>query len=185
MWSAIFEGIGRGGARKHPSRWIGLVCGRPQCETVEPSLASAMAGMDIVYSVQQYVSKMTEGVSGMKALLLDKETTGVVSMVCSRSQVLEKEVFLFQRLDAQRRGQVLSRRRVCRPQAARHIDCPGSSRGGFKNNRIARKLRGSQTLAISCGAQTIVPLASKTSLKLPDPGCRCSRGHAPALPHSG
>ncbi|KAJ1480060.1 Sec1-like protein [Baffinella frigidus] len=66
-----------------------------------------MAGMDIVYSVQQYVSKMTEGVSGMKALLLDKETTGVVSMVCSRSQVLEKEVFLFQRLDAQRRGQML------------------------------------------------------------------------------
>ena len=79
-----------------------------------------MAGMDIVYSVQQYVSKMTEGVSGMKALLLDKETTGVVSMVCSRSQVLEKEVFLFQRLDAQRRGQVLSRRRVCRPRGT-HI----------------------------------------------------------------
>ena len=64
--------------------------------------------MDIVYAVQQYVSKMTEGVSGMKALLLDKETTSVVSMVCSRSQVLEMEVFLFQRLDAQRRGQVMA-----------------------------------------------------------------------------
>lgn len=86
-----------------------------------------MAGMDIVYSVQQYVSKMTEGVSGMKALLLDKETTGVVSMVCSRSQVLEKEVFLFQRLDAQRRGQVFSLSRVCLLRAPKHPDCAGSS----------------------------------------------------------
>ena len=74
-----------------------------------------------------------EGVSGMKALLLDKEvcdvcpwhsmwkfalrcffpdmrafqTTAIVSMVISRSQVLEKEVFLFQRIDAQGRGEML------------------------------------------------------------------------------
>mmetsp|Transcript_1481 Transcript_1481/g.3326 ORF Transcript_1481/g.3326 Transcript_1481/m.3326 type:complete len:594 (-) Transcript_1481:583-2364(-) len=63
--------------------------------------------MDVIHAVQRYVARMTEGVSGMKALLLDKETTVMVSMVCSRSQVLEKEVFLFQRLDAQRRGQML------------------------------------------------------------------------------
>ena len=63
--------------------------------------------MDVVLAVQQYVARMTEGVSGMKALLLDKETTAMVSMVISRSQVLEKEVFLFQRLDAQGRGQML------------------------------------------------------------------------------
>jgi vacuolar protein sorting-associated protein 45 len=43
----------------------------------------------------------------MKALLLDKETTAMVSMVYSRSKVLEKEVFLFQRLDAERRGEML------------------------------------------------------------------------------
>jgi len=137
--------------------------------------------MDVVLAVQQYVARMTEGVSGMKALLLDKEvfeyvntymptvwhvmlccarrapgemfpngenlglcivdacslahahklthiyahahtlvhlhtyntllkhtqTTAMVSMVISRSQVLEKEVFLFQRIDAQGRGQML------------------------------------------------------------------------------
>jgi hypothetical protein len=75
---------------------------------------------------------MMEGVSGMKALLLDKEvcdvcpwhsmwkfrcavfpdmltfqTTAIVSMVINRSQVLEKEVFLFQRIDAQGRGEML------------------------------------------------------------------------------
>ena len=63
--------------------------------------------MDVVLAVQQYVARMTEGVSGMKALLLDRETTAMVSMVISRSQVLEKEVFLFQRIDAQGRGQML------------------------------------------------------------------------------
>lgn len=35
------------------------------------------------------------------------QTTAMVSMVISRSQVLEKEVFLFQRIDAQGRGQML------------------------------------------------------------------------------
>jgi hypothetical protein len=39
--------------------------------------------------------------------LLSQETTVIVSMVFSRSKVLEKEVFLFQRLDAERRGQML------------------------------------------------------------------------------
>ncbi|EKX54512.1 vacuolar protein sorting 45B [Guillardia theta CCMP2712] len=63
--------------------------------------------MDVIHAVQQYVSRMTEGVGGMKALLLDKETTAIVSMVISRSQVLEKEVFLFQRLDAGGRGRML------------------------------------------------------------------------------
>mmetsp|Transcript_5335 Transcript_5335/g.13525 ORF Transcript_5335/g.13525 Transcript_5335/m.13525 type:complete len:607 (+) Transcript_5335:274-2094(+) len=63
--------------------------------------------MDVVYAVQQYVTRMTESVTGMKSLLLDKETTVIVSMVFSRSKVLEKEVFLFQRLDAERRGQML------------------------------------------------------------------------------
>ena len=29
--------------------------------------------MDVVLAVQQYVARMTDGVSGMKALLLDKE----------------------------------------------------------------------------------------------------------------
>lgn len=45
----------------------------------------------------------------MRMLLyaLSQETTVIVSMVFSRSKVLEKEVFLFQRLDAERRGQML------------------------------------------------------------------------------
>ena len=45
----------------------------------------------------------------MRSLLtwFELQTTAMVSMVISRSQVLEKEVFLFQRLDAQGRGQML------------------------------------------------------------------------------
>ena len=33
----------------------------------------ARGRMDVVLAVQQYVARMTDGVSGMKALLLDKE----------------------------------------------------------------------------------------------------------------
>ena len=44
----------------------------PRKEAEQKSLA-ALNIMDVVLAVQQYVARMTEGVSGMKALLLDKE----------------------------------------------------------------------------------------------------------------
>ena len=49
----------------------------------------------------------------------------MVSMVISRSQVLEKEVFLFQRIDAQGRGQMLHLKAVVflRPTRVRFITC--------------------------------------------------------------
>lgn len=37
------------------------------------SCVSEIGEMDVVLAVQQYVARMTDGVSGMKALLLDKE----------------------------------------------------------------------------------------------------------------
>ncbi|KAF6212087.1 hypothetical protein GE061_012607 [Apolygus lucorum] len=36
---------------------------------------------------------------GMKVLLLDKQTTSIISMVYSQSEILQKEVYLFERLD--------------------------------------------------------------------------------------
>lgn len=60
--------------------------------------------MNTITAVKQYVSKMVEDSgSGMKVLLMDKETTGIVSMVYSQSEILQKEVYLFERIDASNR----------------------------------------------------------------------------------
>ncbi|OWR55084.1 vacuolar protein sorting-associated protein 45 [Danaus plexippus plexippus] len=37
---------------------------------------------------------------GMKVILMDKETTSIVSMVFSQSEILQKEVYLFERIDS-------------------------------------------------------------------------------------
>lgn len=43
---------------------------------------------------------MVDGISGMKVLILDAETTGIISMVFSQSDILEHEVFLVDRIDS-------------------------------------------------------------------------------------
>lgn len=42
----------------------------------------------------------------MKVLLLDADTTRIVSTVYSQSEILEQEVYLVERLDADRRDQL-------------------------------------------------------------------------------
>jgi hypothetical protein len=59
--------------------------------------------MNVIQAIQDYITKMITNIPGMKVLLLDKETTGIVSMVYSQSQILQKEVYLFERLDAKNR----------------------------------------------------------------------------------
>jgi len=60
--------------------------------------------MNVIVAVKQYVTKMIDDAGpGMKVLLMDKETTGIVSMVYAQSEILQKEVFLFERLDSQGR----------------------------------------------------------------------------------
>lgn len=39
---------------------------------------------------------------GMKILLMDKDTTGIISMVFSQSDMLQKEVYIFERIDTAR-----------------------------------------------------------------------------------
>jgi len=57
--------------------------------------------MDVVLAVKKYVSKMiTDSGGGMKVLLMDKETTGIVSVVYARSEILQKEVYLFETIDS-------------------------------------------------------------------------------------
>lgn len=56
--------------------------------------------MDLVGVVRFYIDKMLKQVKGMKALLLDAETTKIVSLVFSQTEILQQEVFLVERLDS-------------------------------------------------------------------------------------
>ena len=48
--------------------------------------------MSLLALVKSYVDKMFQSIAGMKVLLLDRETAGIISMVYSMSQILQKEV---------------------------------------------------------------------------------------------
>lgn len=70
--------------------------------------------MNVILAVKQYISKMIEDSgTGMKVLLMDKETTSVVSMVYSQSEILQKEVFLFERIDVGGRETMKHLKCVC------------------------------------------------------------------------
>ena len=56
---------------------------------------------------------MLISVPDMKILLLDHETTGVLSMAFTQSEVMEREVFLFDRLDNSKRERMMHLKAVC------------------------------------------------------------------------
>lgn len=56
--------------------------------------------MNVISAVKAYITKMTEeSEPGMKILLMDKETTSIVSMVYGQSEILQREVYLLERID--------------------------------------------------------------------------------------
>lgn len=63
--------------------------------------------MDLSYVVRYYIEKMLKEVTGMKAMLLDSETTRIVSTVYSQSEILEQEVYLVEKLDSDPGEQLL------------------------------------------------------------------------------
>ncbi|KAF6076319.1 vacuolar protein sorting 45-like protein [Phyllostomus discolor] len=70
--------------------------------------------MNVVFAVKQYVSKMIEDSGpGMKVLVMDKETTGIVSMVYTQSEILQKEVYLFERIDSPNREIMKHLKAIC------------------------------------------------------------------------
>uniref|UniRef100_A0A8C3XTW9 Vacuolar protein sorting-associated protein 45 n=1 Tax=Chelydra serpentina TaxID=8475 RepID=A0A8C3XTW9_CHESE len=70
--------------------------------------------MNVVFAVKQYVSKMIEDSGpGMKVLLMDKETTSIVSMVYTQSEILQKEVYLFERIDSLNRETMKHLKAIC------------------------------------------------------------------------
>ncbi|XP_069796694.1 vacuolar protein sorting-associated protein 45 isoform X1 [Narcine bancroftii] len=70
--------------------------------------------MNVVLAVKQYVSKMIEESGpGMKVLLMDKETTSIVSMVYTQSEILQKEVYLFERIESTNRETMKHLKAIC------------------------------------------------------------------------
>ncbi|XP_054711867.1 vacuolar protein sorting-associated protein 45-like isoform X2 [Uloborus diversus] len=68
--------------------------------------------MNVVAAIKLYVNKMIDDCgSGMKVLLMDKETISIVSMAFAQSEILQKEVFLFEMLD------------VVRSEPMKHLKC--------------------------------------------------------------
>eukprot|EP01068_Selenidium_serpulae_P005026 Selendium_serpulae@DN3838_c0_g1_i4.p1 len=79
--------------------------------------AGATAGvksMQMFDVLAEYLRHVTDKVGGLKVLLLDSETQGIISLVLSQSEVLAKEVFLVQRLDSsEEREQMLHLNAIC------------------------------------------------------------------------
>ncbi|KAK0079672.1 hypothetical protein PV325_000961 [Microctonus aethiopoides] len=64
--------------------------------------------MNVVTALKFYITRMTEESGpGMKVLLMDKQTTSIVSLVYSHSEILMKEVYLFEKIDAPVRSEAL------------------------------------------------------------------------------
>ncbi|KAJ2685491.1 vacuolar protein sorting-associated protein 45 [Coemansia spiralis] len=67
--------------------------------------------MDAVKAIQYYTNRMVTDVSGMKVLLLDRETTPMISLVSTQSYLLAKETYLVDRIENSGRD------------AMRHLKC--------------------------------------------------------------
>lgn len=64
--------------------------------------------MNLITALKFYVTRMTEESGpGMKVLLMDKQTTSIVSLLYSQSEIFLKEVYLFERIDTNVRNEGL------------------------------------------------------------------------------
>ncbi|KAJ1919324.1 vacuolar protein sorting-associated protein 45 [Tieghemiomyces parasiticus] len=69
--------------------------------------------MDVIQAVQVYLNKMVTDVSGMKVLLMDKETTSITSAAITQSSLLAKETFLVDRLEHEQRDVMMHLKCLC------------------------------------------------------------------------
>uniref|UniRef100_A0A7E4W499 Vacuolar protein sorting-associated protein 45 n=1 Tax=Panagrellus redivivus TaxID=6233 RepID=A0A7E4W499_PANRE len=73
-----------------------------------PTEDIVMVNMDILVTTQQYIHEMTRLAGpGMKVMLMDKETTPIVSCAFAQSEMMSREVFLFERIDTGAEREVL------------------------------------------------------------------------------
>ncbi|KAI8976487.1 Sec1-like protein [Pilobolus umbonatus] len=69
--------------------------------------------MDVIKAVQHYADKMINDVPGMKALLLDIDTTAIISLVTTQSHLLTKECYLIDRIDNTNRDKMKHMKCIC------------------------------------------------------------------------
>jgi len=69
--------------------------------------------MDLTNVLRGYFSKVVDGVSGMKVLVLDKETVRIIGTVLSQSEILEREMYLTEILENEHREKLDHLRAVC------------------------------------------------------------------------
>nr|CAG4650853.1 EOG090X03QA [Simocephalus serrulatus]SVE94149.1 EOG090X03QA [Simocephalus serrulatus] len=64
--------------------------------------------MNVLLAVRMYISKMIQDSGpGMKVLLMDRETIGIVSVAYAQSEILQKEVYLFEQIDKSGHGPIM------------------------------------------------------------------------------
>uniref|UniRef100_A0A7S4M7C2 Sec1-like protein n=1 Tax=Vannella robusta TaxID=1487602 RepID=A0A7S4M7C2_9EUKA len=72
-----------------------------------------MVHMDVIVAIQRYIQLMIESVKGMKVLILDHETMGIVSSVFSQNEILQQEVYLFELIDTPNREVMTHLKSIC------------------------------------------------------------------------
>lgn len=61
--------------------------------------------MNVLLAVRMYIGKMIQDSGpGMKVLLMDRETIGITSVAYAQSEILQKEVYLFEQIDKSGQG---------------------------------------------------------------------------------
>lgn len=78
--------------------------------------ADAMAApMNVMAAVRSYVDKIVgdPNCPGMKVLLLDEWTTKTVAMVYSQTEILDRDVYLVERLDQAQNHEVMKHLKAC------------------------------------------------------------------------
>lgn len=85
--------------------------------------------MNVITVAQDYVLRMlgSKSAAGMKVLLMDVETAGIVSLVVNQSTALQKEVYLFERIDNPKRESLL------------HLRCIAFLRPTHENFRLLQQ----------------------------------------------
>ncbi|CAF4133670.1 unnamed protein product [Rotaria socialis] len=73
-----------------------------------------MANLNVIEAVRFYVRRMIEDChDNIKGLIMDKETASIVSMIYAQSELLQKEVFLFERIDSTGQKSLKSLSAIC------------------------------------------------------------------------
>lgn len=55
--------------------------------------------LNVIAPIVDYIDRILVDVIGIKCLVLDEDTTGMISLVYSQSQILKKDVYLIEKIE--------------------------------------------------------------------------------------